>query len=331
VANRIGQGRLAARSLIDGAERLTRGDAVRPPLDALPVRLRLAGPHAEAIRRWLASVAGWQEVTDDAALIPPRLQVADVPGLRDSGEAEPDGTSCVLLVTDEDTAAAAAAAALRADAIIVWPGDRDDLPAIGGELTGQQPTHERRELRVGGASGGVGTTTVALGIAGLAAWALGPVLVLGHGEIPIPSPRALAHDDLAGPGTWGAATTAPGLPGLRVVRLPGPPGSAPVDPGPATLVVRDAGVDADVDVLVLRRDAAGLDALERSAAAISVLVETGPASQRLVSVAAGRRRVVAVGWSSRVARAGLNRRIPTGLPGTWLASLRGIVVEEMAP
>jgi hypothetical protein len=54
---------------------------MRSQIDALPVRLALRGPHRDAIRRWIESVAGWQPVEDDAAqLVPPRLVVADVPG-----------------------------------------------------------------------------------------------------------------------------------------------------------------------------------------------------------------------------------------------------------
>jgi len=106
-----------------------------------------------------------------------------------------------------------------------------------------------------------------------------------------------------------------------VLRVSGPPADADIDPAPASLVIRDTGVTEDVDVLVLRRDAAGVAALRDAVAAVVVVVDHGLAPIRAVRAAAGNRRVVSVPWSARVARAAIVERVPAGLPGAWLRAL----------
>lgn len=290
-------------------------------VDAIPVALSLSGPDRAAIRRWIEGVAGWQPVEAEAAgLVPPVLAVVDA-----TGPPPPPGLPTVLLVRPEDDplTVARTAARVRPGAVVRWPADRDTLLQVAGAVIGAGgvSADEVAHLRVAGASGGVGTTTVALALGGLVAWRARDVLVVSHGAVPSPVERMLTAEALSGAGAWHAATPARGLPGLRVVRAPGPVGEGRVDPGPASLVVRDLGVDEECDILVVRRDAAGLAALERSAAAVVVVVDAGVASPGAVTAASRSRRVVVVPASVRVARAALAGRVPAGLPGAWLRAL----------
>lgn len=289
--------------------------------DALPVALGAAGAHADAVRRFVEGVLGWQVVdASTAALVPPVLRLVDVAGAQPASD-----LPAVLLVDEGADPAAAAAAAVRcgAAAVLGWPAERDRLRAVASTITAtSQGAAAAAELTVGGAAGGVGTTTVALALGGLLAWRQRPALVLSHGSVPLPPGPVRSVADLAGAGTWDGAVPAPGLGSLRVVRASQPARGAPVDTGPAAVVVRDLGVEPDADVLVLRRDAAGLAALRATGCAVVVVVDWGPASRRSVRAAAGRRRLVTVPWSVRVARAGLAGRVPAGLPGNWLRALR---------
>lgn len=289
---------------------------MRSQTDALPVRLALRGGHRDAIRRWVETVAGWQAVEDDAVqLVPPRVVIADVRGADGTARA---GLPVVLLVGDDADPAVAAAAGRHAAAVLRWPHDRDRVREHVGALTSTGRRAEVPTVTVVGAAGGVGTTTVALALGGLAAWRVGPALVVSHGTVPAPTTRTWDASALTGAGTWDAADPVPGVAGLRVVRLAAPTTRCEVDPGGARFVVRDVGPGVDADVLVARRDRAGLTALARSPAALVVLADVGTASPRAVHAAAGERRLVTVPWSPRVGRAGLRGQVPAAIPGSWL-------------
>lgn len=318
----------------------------RVPSRPVPlVALHLTGPHADAIGRFVDATP-WQRT--GGGPLRPDVRIVDVAGAERTPA--PDDTP-VLLVVDrgvDAVDAARATAVTGARAVVAWPGDRDRLVALVGGCAGRRPD-PRPGILVAGAAGGVGTTTVTLALAGLAAWRGARVLALVHGDVPAPCgpaadgptvsrptvsrpavsgpavSRPVDRDALAGPGTWGAARPAAGLDRLRVLRTEGPVRREPVDAGAADLVVRDGGVGRDADVLVLRRDAAGLDALAATTAGTTVCVDAGVARRRALREAAGGRRMVVVDWSTRVARAGLARRVPTGLPGTWLRSLAGVL------
>lgn len=292
--------------------------------DALPFVANLAGGQAPGIRRFAESVLGWQAVDDrTASLVPPQLILADV-----AGAVSETSLPVLLLVSDDDDPGAAAAAAVGAAAVLSWPRDRDRLGDAGALLAGgvaHDDGHRSREIRVGGACGGVGTTTVSLALGGIAAWRRHRALVLTHGAVPAPGGRAVEPDDLVGARVWEAAAQAPGLIGLRVLRLVSPVPDAPVDGGPADLVVRDLGVDEDVDVLVVRRDRAGLEAVSRSGAAVVVVTDVGPVARRGMAAALQGRRLVVLPWSTRVARAGAVGAVPARLPGAWLRRLSTVL------
>lgn len=291
--------------------------------EALPIRLALGGPYAVSVARWVESVVGWQAVEAAASrLVPPVLALADVIG----ASAAPADLPLVLLVADDDEPRAAAAAAAHAAAVVDWPADRDELVEVAAAVS---PTvtnpRETLELRVGGSAGGVGTTIVALALAGLVAWRRQPTLVLTHGAVPGPGGRGISPEELAGVPLWDLAAPSPGVPGLRVLRLPVPVTTQQVEVAPATLVVRDLGVDVAGDILVVRRDRCGLEALASSAGAAAVAMDTGPAPMRLLIRATAGRRLVTLPWSARVAQAAFAGRVPGGLPGSWLRALEPVL------
>lgn len=301
-----------------------------PPigLEALPVLLDLGRGDAGRVVAWIEGVLGWQPVDTAAGGLPPRLRIADVEAVvTDDG-----GVPTLLLVAPDAPALVVARAVqrLRPEAVLAWPDARDDLVTTAADVLGaaRPAATDDLTLRVGGAAGGVGTTTVTLALGALAAWRAGPALVVTAGSVPLACPRTVELDTLASPRTADDAPAVPGVPGLRVVHCAEHPVGAVVDAGHAEVVVRDVGTGADADVLVLRRDGAGIAGLERSAAAVAVVLDDGIAPLTAVTAAAGGRPTIVVPRSVRVARAGCLRRVPTALPASYLRLLRPLVPQE---
>jgi hypothetical protein len=288
---------------------------------ALPVSLEVGGPRREAVRRTVEGALGWQLVDDDtAALVPPAVRLVDVAAVAVSA------TPTVLLVTDTDDPCAAAEATARLDpaAVVPWPTSDTRLAAAVARA-GAAPRRDRSTtatVRLGGSAGGVGTTTVALALAGLAAWRGATVLVASGDRVVLPrgaptiEPAALAAPDL-----FVRAAAVRGVVGARAVRLTEPPVDVRLaDPTVGAAVV-DLGVADEVDVLVVRPDAAGIAALDRTSAAAVVVTGSGPVPGRDLAAAIGRRRRVDLPASHRVARAALVGRVPAALPGRYVAAL----------
>lgn len=296
---------------------------------ALPVALSLRGRHADAVRRWTEGVLGWQPVeTDTGELMPPRVELADPAGLAARSVPPRSGPPLVLLVDDEAVSTDDVRAAVRATpaAVLGWPGGRDRLAAVVKEVTARSVVRPGagEVLRVGGASGGAGVTTVCLALAGQRAWAgLRTVVSIRSAA---PGPREITAAAMADPVLWEQATPLTGVPAGRAVRqvdLAEP--AATTDPR-IDAVVLDLGVERDVDVLVCRPDAAGVHALASTTAAAFVLVGEGPATPAALRDAASGRRGIRLPWSARVARAGHLGRLPAGLPGAWLRRLEPLGV-----
>lgn len=318
--------------LVDGNHGVL-DEAVDPTTStALPVELALAGRHADAVRRWVEGTLGWQPVDGaTAGLVPPAVMLRDL----DAAPASPREQAVpVVLVVDDDTEvghAVRGTSTMAPDAAITWPSERDRLVPVVEEILGR-PRRLRRQvrtLRVGGTAGGVGTTTVALALAGLSAWAGRATLVGVRGAgIRV---RTVTCAALAGRDVWTQADPVPGLADCRALRLVDDDVLPPLtDPAVDTLVV-DMGVDADADVLVCRPDAAGLDAVATAAAAAVVIVGSGPVPIRDLGRAAAGRRAVTMPWSARVARAALAGRVPADLPGSWLRRLAPLApIDERA-
>lgn len=262
---------------------------------ALPVHLDIADPAlAEAVGRWVEHHLGWQVVADTPHL-PARLVLADRPR-----------EGAVLLTTDQLDGVGQDGVG-HDGPVVAWPHQADRL----ADLTPRAP---RRPLAptvvVGGAAGGVGTSTVALALAASSAWeGTATWLVAG---------AALRH--AAGLGE-GAVVDCPAAPGLSVTA---DPGLVAHRAGAGDLVVVDGGVHPSAAVLVARPDAA-----------LAAALATGPAGRLVVTVGDGGLRPAEVAaltdghthvhlrWDLRIARAGARGRLPGEFPGRWLRPLRG--------
>ncbi len=296
-----------------------------------PIAIDLPRPGADAVRGWVEGVLGWQPVdATTARLVPPTVRLIG-PDTVPLDDAVPR----VLLLPTDLAAADAAAAAIRTRAavVLVWPDDRDRLAQVVAGVVDRPPalSDDRRVLRVGGVSGGVGTTTVVLALAGLAGWNGTASLAALRGDAPVAGLPIVPAAAIADPDLWSRLPEPPGTQGLRAVRLADPsPIATPTDPA-IGLSVLDHGVDVDVDVVVCRPDAAALEGLDSTTAAVVVLVGTGPVSPRALARVAGGRRGIHLPWSARVERAGRYRRVPAGLPGSWLRRLQPLVPGPASP
>ena len=290
-----------------------------------PVAVELPRPTLDAVRGWVEGMLGWQAVDPTTArLVPPTVRLV-------GPDAPPpdDPIPRVLLLPVGVGAAAAAAAAIRcrAAAVLVWPDDRDRLAqVVAGVVDHRAPGPDGpRVLHVGGVSGGVGTTTVVLALAGLAGWTGIPSLAALRGDAPVAGLPIVEASAIADPDLWSRLPQPPGTQGLRAVRIADPATIAtPTDPA-IDLAVLDHGVDVDVDVVICRPDAAALEGLASTTAAVVVLVGSGPVAPRELAQVTGGRRCIHLPRSARVARAGRFRRVPAGLPGAWLRRLQPLV------
>jgi len=282
---------------------------------ALPVRVQVDGRlHAELVAH-LEGELGWQ-VTGGEEL-PAALALVGVSGPL------PSDVPALVLVRDDDCPATAARIAGRASGVLAWPRDRDALPDTARRIVGgAEPTAGVLTVRVGGAAGGVGTSTILLALGGLVAWRGRPVLGVVSGDVPVPDVPLVDPGALSAHRTWDAAAPVPGVPDLRALVV-GRGTRAPVDAPGGTLALVDDGVSTDVDLLVCTRDRAGVEALDSTSAAVAVIVDRGvvPADRFRRLTASGPRQVW-VDHSVRVARAGAERHVPAGLPGRWLARLQ---------
>lgn len=296
---------------------------------ARPVAIDLPRAQAEAVRRWVEGVLGWQPVDGSTArLVPPTVRLI--------GPASPsidDAVPRVLLVPGDTGPADAATAAIRTGAtgVIAWPDDRERLAEVVADAVGRSVVRadDRRVVRIGGVAGGVGTTTVVLGLAGLAGWRGLPALAALRGDAPVAGVTVVPAEATSAADLWNRVTTPPGTRELRAVHIADPaPIAVPTDPT-IGLAVLDHGVDLDVDVVVCRPDAAALERLPSTTAAVIVVVGSGPVSPRELAAVAGGRRGIQLPWSVRVARAGRHRRVPGALPGAWLRRLEPLLPDEV--
>lgn len=295
-----------------------------------PVAIEVGSPHGEQIRRWVEGVLGWQ-VVDSATgrLVPPTAHL--VGPHTDPPE---DGVPRILVLDEDDDTTSVVAACQRLDpaAALTWPGERDALARVVDEVVSVpgEARGDRHVLRVGGVAGGVGTSTVALALAGLAAWQGWRTLAALRGDAPASDLPVVASGAIATADLWSRLQPLAGVPSCRAVRV-GDPGTV-VDPrDPAIrLAVLDHGVDTDTDIIVCRLDAAARERLPATTAGAIVIVASGPLPPKALRDAVGGRRTILLPWSARVARAGLHRRVPASLPGAWLRRLIPLLPEDPA-
>lgn len=298
----------------------------------LPVAIDLTGVLGQEVTSFVEGEGGWQVVAPEGPPRPVLVLTASPATLR-------AGTPSVLVVEGtpdrDETRAGLLAGALD---VIGWPGDRDRLleaprraaaapPVQGGPLV----------LRVGGAAGGVGTSTVALALAGLLAWRGRRTVVVGADDL-----LGLAGvDGWRGPGLAEIALLAPADVPAEVAALVRPvagvPGLGLLGGGevlaaltgtagwPADAVVADVRTAVQAADLVVARPDARLRAAAALAAPV-LLAGDGPLDTRGVRRVLGRRPAARLPASARVARAGLAGRVPAALPGSWLAVLDTLLV-----
>lgn len=296
----------------------------------LPVSVDLDGVLGQEVTAYVEGEAGWQVVADGG---PPR------PVLALTGQAR-RGQPCVVIVDGtpdvDQTRAALLAGALD---VVGWPAERARLLTIPRRAGVARPAGGNAAVvRVGAASGGVGTSTVVLALAGLLAWAGRRTVVAGDEDLlrlcglaPWRGPGAAEVAALdtgeAGREVAGLVRPVPGVPGLAALGGAGAgwtvdtegPGSWPADAVVADLRSRQAGAD----LLVARPDA-GLRALAGVRVPV-LMVGQGPLDAHGVRRVLGRVPLAWLPSSARVARAGLAGRVPSGLPGRWLAELRAVL------
>jgi hypothetical protein len=307
-------------------------DIPRPAASsAVPVALALGERHVGSVRRWLEGTLGWQAVDDDLdGPVPPTVRLVDLEGgmrLLDGGRT--DRLPTVLLVEDDDVPALAADVARRLQpaGVCRWPDGRDALPGLVARTVGarRHGVEGGRVLRVGGVAGGVGTTTVALALTGIAAWSGQRALAIVHGHAGVRDATPVPADAVVAPDLWSRATPLPGLTGARVVHTgSGLPSRPPTDRR-VELSVLDVGTGPEVDIVVCRPDRAAAEQLPVTMAGAVVVVGRGLLTPERVHELAGGRRVVHVPTSVRVARAVLRGHVPAGLPGSWLDELRPVL------
>ncbi|MBA2319449.1 MAG: hypothetical protein H0V93_16955 [Euzebyales bacterium] len=292
----------------------------------VPVAVVLLGGLGREVTAFAETEAGWQVVGVDG---PPRPELVLA--------AAPSADLPTVVVIDGTPTPEAVREHLAGGAVDVigWPGDAERLLTAPLRIRGRTATPDGPPvLRVAGAAGGVGTSTVALALAGLLAWSGRRTLVVGGDDL-------LA---LCGVGAW----TGPGAVEVSALEHPdagaevaalrrpvaGVDGLCALGGGglvrstagwPADAVVVDAGqaLGDDPDLVCSRPDV-GLQAVAGRSRAV-VVIGDGPLDRGGVRAALG---YAPAGWlpaSARVARAGLGGRVPSGLPGAWLRQLREVL------
>jgi hypothetical protein len=229
----------------------------------LPVSVDLDGVLADEVTSYVETEAGWQVVADDGPP-PPILTLA--------AAARP-GRACVVVVDGlpepEVVRSALLAGALD---VIGWPHDRARLLEAPLRVrSGGRGERGPGLLRVAGAAGGVGASTLTLALGGLLAWSGRRVLVVGGNDL-------LALCGLApwaGPGVGElavldpadaaaeAAQLARAVPGVERLRVLGGGGAAlgSLAGWPVDVVVTDLRV-LEPAALLGARDAASVAVLE---------------------------------------------------------------------
>jgi len=321
------------------------GSSLPSPPVAVPVALALGERHVGSVRRWVEGTLGWQAVEDDPdGPVPPAVRIVDLDGARrlvasqqaQPGQGERTTLSApwlptVLLVEDDDPPASCAEAARRLapSGVCRWPEGRDALPSLVARAlrVPRRSTSLARTLRVGGTAGGVGTTTVTLALAGLAAWRGRRALAIVHGAAGVRGATPVPPDAVLAPDLWARAAPLPGVANGRVVHTGDRPARQPPGDRRIEVAVLDVGMDPEVDVVVTRPDGAAATQLPTTMAGAVVVVGEGLLSAERLRELAGGRWLVHLPSSVRVARAVLRGQVPGSLPGRWLAGLTGLLEE----
>ena len=295
----------------------------------LPVALALPQPLLDEVAAWVEGDTGWQLVSLDGPPTP-ALVLSSAP-LTDRPFA---------LLVDGVPSADAVRRGLQQGAVDVigWPDERGRIAAVAASAApaaarGSGTARTVSCVRVAGTAGGVGTSTVCLAIGGVLAWSGLRVVVAGDDDLL----RLCGHAPWEGPGLLEMAALRPadaggeagslarpvdGVDGLAVIGGGGA-ALASTEGWPVDVVVADMRATAtldDANLVVARPDGALRCAAGTTAPVL--LVGAGPADSRGARRLLGHPPHAWLPHSARVARAGLAGRVPSSLPGSWLAALR---------
>lgn len=301
----------------------------------LPVSVELPGVLGQEVTAYVEVEAGWQVVAAGGSLAPVlALAAAVVPG------------RASVVVVPGHAGSALVREALLAGAldVIGWPQDRArlleaPLRAARGGTSAPASGPGAGRFAVGGLAGGAGTSTVALGLAAVLAWSGRRTVVVGDSDLLMlcgMGPwRGPGSAELAALGPEGAAAELPGLvravPGVDGLSVLGGGPVASTAGWPTDVAVVDLGVVGrrsavvGTDLLVARPDTSLAAAESVSADAALLLVGEGPLDRAAVRRVLGR---PPDGWlprCARVARAGVAGRLPSGMPGSYVAALRDVL------
>lgn len=282
-------------------------------IEDLPVAVALSPPLDTWVATWVERDLGWQ-VVDPAGPLAPVLALAD--------------QACAglpwIAVTDGSPGAEQIRSHLTSGAVDVvgWPQDRLRIPLLATQIDQSRAggAAVTTRITVAGVAGGVGTSTIALAIGGLLAWSGAAVLVSGDPEL-VTLAGSGRPADLFDDGSHRSMTPSAvaGVPRLSVV---GEGTDVAASAWSGDVVVVDAGtaVTAETTLVVSRPDRA----LRRAGASNRpvVLVGNQPLSTRDARRLLGTSLLAHLPTSARVARAGLEGRLPAALPGAWLRDLR---------
>lgn len=288
----------------------------------LPVCVDLPGRLGQEVAAYAEAEAGWQIVTEGGPLVPAFTLAAP-------GTAAPRHVAVVA--APADPAVVRSALLTGALDVIAWPDERERLLQLPRRLhPSTAPSPSTPVLRVAGCRGGVGTSTVALAAGAAVAWSKGRALVVGDDSML----RLAGRSEWTGPGSAELATLGvnaaqeverlgvpvAGVSGLSV--LGGGSFQSGIVAWPYDLVVLDDGAAGvgDAGLVVAAADASVARA--HGTVAPVMVVEHGPLDRAAVSRCLGREPAGWLPYSNRVARAGSAGRVPSALPGSWLAALR---------
>lgn len=286
----------------------------------LPVAVDLPPDLSRDVSAFVEAEAGWQVVDSGGPLVP-ALHLTATPS---------QDRRCVVIATAATPLPELRSALLGgAIDVITWPDERHRLLEAPARLPDETSSaHGPAVLRIAGARGGVGCSTVALAAAACVAWSGRRALIVcdsdalsligmshwpgaGTAELAALGPQAAAE-------VAGVTKPVPGVEGLSV--LGGGRDLAGVGGWPYDLVVVDAGTAAEgADVTVARADGAVAAAGDST---VVLVVEHGPLDRAGVRRRLGRRPTGWLPYSARVARAALAGRVPSALPGSWVKSVR---------
>ncbi|WP_336250760.1 hypothetical protein [Stomatohabitans albus] len=258
-------------------------------MECMPVAINLNAPDlAQAVGRYVESMLGWQ-VVEDSDHLPAKLILCDSPT---------PGRRCVVIGDDRlNREQAMRDGALDA---LVWPRDASRL---GNVTFKPKRIQAKRRLVISQSAPHVGASTLSLAIGSVYAWAGMRVALAATPETIVAAGMQYPGRLLACPNLWLIDPEA------------GPPNGFGI-------VIVEAPLSEHTQIIVGRCDRALVSAARTYPMARRVIgIGDGELLPREVGAFVGMGRFGHVGWSYRIARAGLRGALPQAFPGRFLKVL----------